>query len=1363
MSLQRIRRPLASPTRILGVLAASAATLLASTAADAQPVANPHDQTRVVSFEYHPNGVLRAEIVEPGTPSQCMRTEHSYDAFGNKSGNTVAHCTDAPALARFRTRTSTTTFGSQAAYGGLPAAPTGTFATTSSVVVGDRNGNGNTTDPGETHTEQRVHDVRFGDVVQLIGPNGAALKTEWEYDEFGRKVRETRADGTYTVMRHCILTGKGLDTSSNTSGCPTPASGEAPAPAVRFETAQSFQSSGAAISGLARTYFDRAGQAIRSVSDGFDGHAIAQDTHYTPHGAVRLKTEPYFLAGPAAGRSTVGGSGGVNNHGMTAMVYDALGRTVAVFTNQPPASGGSGGSVEAGSTTHNFGPSYTPSQDYGTRTATRLQTLHDGLSTTITNDDGRQRKEERSVDGKVIRTTDPLGAQVGHRYDALGQLIETRDALGNRIVVQYDRRGRKLRLEDPDAGNTDYCYDALGQLKAQQTSNQRGGHGTGTCPSFEGSGLTAPAVANWTTLAYDALGRLVSRTSPEYTTSWHFDTQGATSTATCGPSLGKPCLVTTSHGVTRTYTYDTLGRPQNSRLDVSGGPSAAQSVEYDSAGRARFQTYPTGLRVEHHYNARSQLTKVTTATAFTGLAGGTIAAGSTLWEAITVSAWGKAEKVHVGHGANALESRAEFDARTGRLLRLSAGPGTASTVLDQRLSWDNLGQLTQRIDAIGAGGSSPIHISDTYVYDAIGRLTQYTVAGSGTPSSRTVQLQYNAAGMLLFKTDVGIYTYGPQGTANGRPHALQRVDGAHSASYGYDLNGNVVSATGGKYRSVAYTSFNLPDSGNGLQGPGGSPKFTWQYDDAQARIRETRVNAAGTRTTWYLHPDNQGGLGFEREVSTNGAAQNRHFISAGGVAIGVVVTSGNLPTLASGATAPPVSGSMAVARMEYWHKDHLGSLLASTNHQGAVTARYSYDPFGKRRNVSGKYDAFGTVVLDFSADPAAAGTDRGYTGHEHLDDVGLIHMNGRVFDPVIGRFMQADPFIQEPGNLQNYDRYAYCFNSPATCTDPSGYIGKWLERKVRRELRRSKTFQQLASLAITVASAYCGPYASLCNAGGQAALAGYAGASTEEALKAGGRAFISTEVNHMLGGVDNPYWNAAGHAAWGCAEAKMNGGRCSDGIKGAFAYSALKGIGFGPSESYHFAVNAGIRAATGGLVAELTGGDFWTAARTAAYAYLFNEASREFMRRWNSAAERMSGGRRKGASAFYPENPALKEGGEGGSLSLYAEGSAGIVFGASYQYALTDSIRGVCTVETVCFLAGPFAGLSRSRGGELSFTPPSDGLSAGLFGVFTLGRGVSISLSGGSGGPAFSAAHESGGMVGWGAKVCRARVIACGN
>jgi len=119
--------------------------------------------------------------------------------------------------------------------------------------------------------------------------------------------------------------------------------------------------------------------------------------------------------------------------------------------------------------------------------------------------------------------------------------------------------------------------------------------------------------------------------------------------------------------------------------------------------------------------------------------------------------------------------------------------------------------------------------------------------------------------MLLYKSDVGSYSYGAQGAGTGsKPHAVQSVSGSYNAAYTYDANGNVLTATAGKYRSISYTSFNLPDSGNGLQGASGSPKYTWRYDENHARLQETRVDGTGTRTTWSV------GGSFEAEIAPDG-------------------------------------------------------------------------------------------------------------------------------------------------------------------------------------------------------------------------------------------------------------------------------------------------------------------------------------------------------------------------------------------------------------------------------------------------------------------------------------------------------------
>lgn len=56
-----------------------------------------------------------------------------------------------------------------------------------------------------------------------------------------------------------------------------------------------------------------------------------------------------------------------------------------------------------------------------------------------------------------------------------------------------------------------------------------------------------------------------------------------------------------------------------------------------------------------------------------------------------------------------------------------------------------------------------------------------------------------------------------------------------------------------------------------------------------------------------------------------------------------------------------------------------------------------------------------------------------------VDEVGIIHMNGRIYDAKLGRFLQADPFLQAPLNTQSLNRYSYVINNPLAYTDPSGF------------------------------------------------------------------------------------------------------------------------------------------------------------------------------------------------------------------------------------------------------------------------------------------------------------------------------------
>lgn len=67
------------------------------------------------------------------------------------------------------------------------------------------------------------------------------------------------------------------------------------------------------------------------------------------------------------------------------------------------------------------------------------------------------------------------------------------------------------------------------------------------------------------------------------------------------------------------------------------------------------------------------------------------------------------------------------------------------------------------------------------------------------------------------------------------------------------------------------------------------------------------------------------------------------------------------------------------------------------------------------------------------------GVTKGYTDHEHLNEQQLIHMNGRIYDFNVGRFLSVDPFLQFPENSQSANPYSYILNNPMSGIDPTGY------------------------------------------------------------------------------------------------------------------------------------------------------------------------------------------------------------------------------------------------------------------------------------------------------------------------------------
>ena len=113
------------------------------------------------------------------------------------------------------------------------------------------------------------------------------------------------------------------------------------------------------------------------------------------------------------------------------------------------------------------------------------------------------------------------------------------------------------------------------------------------------------------------------------------------------------------------------------------------------------------------------------------------------------------------------------------------------------------------------------------------------------------------------------------------------------------------------------------------------------------------------------------------------------------------------------------------------HRDYLGSILQISDMQGNVVEENSFDAWGCRRNPL-THESYAT-----ESTPGLM-LGRGFTGHEHLPLFGLINMNARLYDPVLGRFLSPDPYVQMLDYTQAFNRYSYCMNSPLCYVDENG-------------------------------------------------------------------------------------------------------------------------------------------------------------------------------------------------------------------------------------------------------------------------------------------------------------------------------------
>lgn len=269
--------------------------------------------------------------------------------------------------------------------------------------------------------------------------------------------------------------------------------------------------------------------------------------------------------------------------------------------------------------------------------------------------------------------------------------------------------------------------------------------------------------------------------------------------------------------------------------------------------------------------------------------------------------------------------------------------------------------------------------TETYGYDDLNRLT--SVSGiTGQAESYT----YFNNGNIKTKTGIAdAFAYGD----GAGPHAVTSIGGK---TYQYDARGNMTQRGGD---NVVYSSFNKPTS---IASSNGDALF--KYTPNRSRFS----HVTDQQIVYYA-----AGGGYEEIYQkSNDSFQQRHYIGSN------LILNRNFDHLTSAANDDA---------LEYLHRDYKDSVVAITDATGALKQRLSYKPFGERRDGDNTNDR------------------RGFTDHEHLAESGLIHMNGRVYDPLLGRFLSPDILVQAPYNSQSYNRYSYVWNNPVSFVDPSGY------------------------------------------------------------------------------------------------------------------------------------------------------------------------------------------------------------------------------------------------------------------------------------------------------------------------------------
>ena len=532
------------------------------------------DKTRTSSFVHDPaTGLITTETIEPGNTTLALTTSYTYDGFGNRTSATVS----GPGITA---RGSSITYDTR-----------GRFALSTTNALG-------------LSTGAVTYDPKWGAVLTQTDPNGISLSSG--YDGFGRKILETRPDGTTASITYAACDAICPSLASYT--VTTQSSGSAPAIA----------------------YFDILGRAIRSQTIGLTGATVYKDTQYDNQGRVAQSSLPYF-------------SGDIIRWNVP--TYDALGR-VTVLTEPD---GGVTTTIYNGLTTtvQQSGPNITTRSRTSVKDAVgHLISVVDSLYPTqpttyqydaannltkVTDPAGNQTTMVYDQRGNKTQMSDPDMGIWNYSYNTIGQLTSQTDAKGQTQTVTYDLLGRfktRTTLEGTSTWTYDTATKGIGKLAGVSGPNGYQESYTYDSLSRSSTGIfTIDAASYTTTTIYNSLGQVDATTYPStgFAIKRIYNTNGYLTEirnnqsnalywqANQADALGHITSETLGNGLTTTTTYDAASGTLSSLLTSgSAGTAQNESFTFDVLGNLLSRSDNLqGITETFNYDILNRLTSVT--------------------------------------------------------------------------------------------------------------------------------------------------------------------------------------------------------------------------------------------------------------------------------------------------------------------------------------------------------------------------------------------------------------------------------------------------------------------------------------------------------------------------------------------------------------------------------------------------------------------------------------------------------------------------------------------------------------------------------------------------------------------------------